>query len=1063
MRAFDTADSLGEPYPGLRPFRRDEAHIFFGRETTIDDMVERLAAHHFLAVTGLSGSGKSSLARTGLLDALDRGLLVEAGSLWRIADFRPGGDPLARLAEALLATTASDASAENRALTEAKLAQGPLGLVQVLDEIKFPATTNLLVLVDQFEEIFRYRKGAARDDVDAFVAMLLASANQRKRPIYVVITMRSDFLGECAQFANLAETINHGQFHTPRLTRDQCRQAIEEPARVYGGCVEEALVTRLLNDIGGNPDQLPLLQHVLMLLWQRARGRTADVQPLLTLADYESLGGVGAMGLEADAAVDAETRGSNGALSDHADRVLAELTSEQQRLAQILFRALTESDSAGDRAVRRPVSLAHAAAIADVPVENLLPVIEAFRASGRSFLMPLAPEPLKPETVLDISHESLIRQWIKLRRWVRDEYQSAEAYRGIERNAKRWKNGVGNLLMSLDLHAAVQWRKAEHPNAAWAQRYGGAFDQVTEFLRASERHRIWRRGLVATAIAIPVILIAGAFWFAFYGITMVLASFAFIDPGYETYVSDVKPQAVLKQDNIGSATPNTIPGGHVINTLALRAALEEGKIGGAPFVLIDALDGSHETIAKAERIPFAGHSGDLHDETQHQLEEKLKTLTGNKRDMPLVFFCQGASCWESYNACLRAIHLGYTHVYWYRGGVNSWNATNDAFDAFAAAAAAELRKIDVSKIKIKMTTVFSNIPGVFSILRGTHIQSDENQLAQPEPTNIDYYHRGVESASRGKADDAILDFNKAIIIAPQNAEAYYNRALAFETEGDYRDAMSDFLEAAALDPAKNAEVQAIILNPKFAIAYNYRGSDYYKKGDYDHAIKDYNQAIQLDPKYVLAYLYRADVYFRKGDYSHAISDYDQAIQLDPKNALAYTYRAYAYSSKGDHARAISDYDEAIRLDPKNVLAYSNRADAYSSKGDYAHAVSDYDEALRLDPENAGTYNSRCWVRVIAGQELERALSDCNESLRIRPNDADALDSRGGAYLKLGRLDEAIADFDAALKIEPKLASSLYGRGLAKLKKGDRTGADADMVTAKAIRADVAERAHYEVK
>src|SRR5437660_590768 len=103
MRMSEAVEALGEPYPGLRSFRRDETHIFFGREATISEMVDRLAAHHFLAVTGISGSGKSSLVRTGLLDALDRGLLVEAGSDWRVADFRPGSQPLAALTAALIA------------------------------------------------------------------------------------------------------------------------------------------------------------------------------------------------------------------------------------------------------------------------------------------------------------------------------------------------------------------------------------------------------------------------------------------------------------------------------------------------------------------------------------------------------------------------------------------------------------------------------------------------------------------------------------------------------------------------------------------------------------------------------------------------------------------------------------------------------------------------------------------------------------------------------------------------------------------------------------------------
>src|SRR4029079_19062634 len=122
---------------------------------TISEMVDRLAEHHFLAVTGISGSGKSSLVRTGLLDALDRGLLVDAGSDWCVADFRPGGQPLSRLTLALVQAFDRTFSDEELGLIEAKLASGPLGLVTWLDEIDFRSETNVLLLVDQFEEIFR--------------------------------------------------------------------------------------------------------------------------------------------------------------------------------------------------------------------------------------------------------------------------------------------------------------------------------------------------------------------------------------------------------------------------------------------------------------------------------------------------------------------------------------------------------------------------------------------------------------------------------------------------------------------------------------------------------------------------------------------------------------------------------------------------------------------------------------------------------------------------------------------------------------------------------------------
>ena len=160
------------------------------------------------------------------------------------------------------------------------------------------------------KEIFRYWQKRDRDEADAFVALLLASAAQNEVHIYVVITMRSDFLGECAVFHGLPESMNDSQYLTPRLTREQCRLAIAGPARVFGGSVEAPLVNRLLNDFGPDPDQLPLLQHALMRMWERAqaRAREAGEAPLVALRDYEELGGL--------------TR----ALSDHADEALHALS-----------------------------------------------------------------------------------------------------------------------------------------------------------------------------------------------------------------------------------------------------------------------------------------------------------------------------------------------------------------------------------------------------------------------------------------------------------------------------------------------------------------------------------------------------------------------------------------------------------------------------------------------------------------------------------------------------------------------------------------------------------------
>ncbi len=491
---MNVSELLRDPYPGLRSFDRNETHLFFGRESVVNVMVDRLAAHRFLTVVGASGSGNASLGRTGLLDALERGLMADAGSEWMVAALRPGHRPLFALAEAVIEATGARRGENDVLPREAMLARGPYGLVEWLRELELSPRTNLLLLVDQFEEIFRYRQGAERDEVAAFVPLLLASAAQRKQRIYVVITMRSDFIGDCAEFPGLAEAINDGQFLTPRLTREQCQQAIEGPAAVCGGKIETALVNRLLNDMGTNPDQLPLMQHALMRLWNTARARAASAAqtgPMLMLDDYEKMGGLGVPEGLAQQLGDVAAARFKGALSGHADEIFADLTEEQQHLAGILFRALTEGEGAGGRDVRRPVTLREAAAVAGVSPEAMYPVVDAFRAAGRNLLMPPPQVSLTAETVIDISHESLIRQWSMLRDWVREEAEAAATYRRLEATAKLWHVNRAELWRRRDLDQAP-WREPDQRNAAWAARYGDAFELAMQFLDASlqaERRR----------------------------------------------------------------------------------------------------------------------------------------------------------------------------------------------------------------------------------------------------------------------------------------------------------------------------------------------------------------------------------------------------------------------------------------------------------------------------------------------------------------------------------------------------------------------------------------------
>ncbi len=370
---------LNLPYPGLRPFRPDETYIYFGREKHTDDLLECLDRSRFLAVIGPSGCGKSSLVNTGLIASLQLGMLASTGARWQVARMQPRGQPMRNLADALVASgvvTPLGQTAERdgsdptfRLWVENTLARGPLGLKEVLQRHPLPANTNLLLVVDQFEEIFRYRRLSSQDEADAFIALLLRSVGLADYPVFVIITMRSDFLGECTVFPGLPEAINAGQFLTPRLSREEISAAIEGPAQVFGGEVQPELVARLLNAMRSGEDQLPVLQHALMRMWILTLEREHNCH-ILDLAEGDSPPVV----LTSEAY--RQAGGLHQALSQHADEAFGELDVEGQRIAHLMFCALTERLQ-GQQDIRRPVALSEVADIANVEWQQVAKVAEA--------------------------------------------------------------------------------------------------------------------------------------------------------------------------------------------------------------------------------------------------------------------------------------------------------------------------------------------------------------------------------------------------------------------------------------------------------------------------------------------------------------------------------------------------------------------------------------------------------------------------------------------------------------------------------------------------------------
>lgn len=483
MNAPD-AVNRSNPFPGLRPFREGEEHLYFGREAQIDDMVDALARARFLAVVGASGSGKSSLINCGLVPALHRGLMTAAGSRWRVVVFRPGGRPIRALAEALAhrgiaASPPADGPFSPADLVETTLRMSRLGLLDAFEHARLPEDTNLLVVADQFEELFRYRHidgcegtqaGAVNEEATAFVNLLLEPRKREGARLYVALTMRSDFLGECAQYYGLPEAINYSQYLVPRLTRDERRIAIEGPIQVAGARITPVLLTQLVNDVGDNPDQLSILQHALNRTWAYWEHQGHMVGSI-DLPHYDAIGGMA------------------HALDRHAERAYAELPDDRSReLCERIFRALT--DRTDMRGIRRPTPLDLLSEICQAPMDDVKRVLDVFRKPSRSFLMPPLDESLVAQSVIDISHESLMRVWQRLARWALDEARLARDFRRVADIAQiYYDERKAALLRDPDLQVALDWMTKHRPNMPWASRYGFDFERTVRFLGESEQAR----------------------------------------------------------------------------------------------------------------------------------------------------------------------------------------------------------------------------------------------------------------------------------------------------------------------------------------------------------------------------------------------------------------------------------------------------------------------------------------------------------------------------------------------------------------------------------------------
>jgi WD40 repeat protein/energy-coupling factor transporter ATP-binding protein EcfA2 len=497
--------SNSNPFPGLRAFKDSESHLFFGREENISDVLAKLDKSHFVAVVGTSGTGKSSLIKAGVLPAIVAPESKQKDEEWKVISINPGSSPMENLARAVCQNPSliDPSEAKDFEANLLKLMNGnPLGLVQAMRPI-LDSDQRLLILIDQFEEVFRFsseERAESKGEYDMFVRLIIETVRQRDVPIYAILTLRSDFLGDCVAFEGLPEAINDGHYLVPRMTKAQLKRAITGPIDFSAGKISPRLIQHITEDLGSSADQLPILQHAMMRCWDYWKENEQSGDPM-DVRHFEAIGDL------------------DDALSNHANEAYDELSATQQVTLEKVLKALT-TKKADNRGVRRPMSLENLMTVTKASKDDIVSCIGPFQKPGRSFILPETSNNPPLSTIYDISHESLMRGWHRLTIWVDEEMDSAEFYGRVCTSALLYQNGESALWRNPDLQFALDWKEKQAPIEAWGNLYNDNFKLGIDFVEKSrsayllERKKKSRRiRLLRFALIVFFLVISGlALW-----------------------------------------------------------------------------------------------------------------------------------------------------------------------------------------------------------------------------------------------------------------------------------------------------------------------------------------------------------------------------------------------------------------------------------------------------------------------------------------------------------------------------------------------------------------------
>lgn len=551
MAQNSNSEQLINPFPGLRPYAVEDSRFYFSYSYRTDEVLSRLRSNRFLTLSGERGSGKASLVHCGVIPALQKGFAGKGGSHWNYISFRPGTNPLKNfalaLANAKVFLEGGKIELSFADQLEEMLLENVHGLLSIFDKYTLQEEHNLLIFIDDFEDVLAHQELYENPaDIFHFLNIILKFIRRSNHPVYLLMSLSSDFLSESSRYPGLPEVINDSQYMIPKMDTTHLRDIIAHACRAARIPVDQQVFVVIQQDfqqLNPNNYQIQFLLRKMTDLWIAA----GSGRGVLDMKYYEKAGG-----LERSIEISAEN-------------IYGRLTKTQKSICSSLFRTISRGSESGRT---QAVQVEHVSAAAQASVDEVIQVINAFsfekldlieviqsydveeRLDSLDDLLNHPFSPVNRYSKITLRNTELAESWQRLEHWREEEKKAADIYMRLATAASLYQQNKKGFYTNPELETALNWYKRENPGDAWANYYAPGYHEAIEYLLASEQNhrehlrqeRLRQEHKVKRDKQVKWLLIAGVV------LSLTLAGWAYKERLYEM---ELQAELTIKSSKLG--------------------------------------------------------------------------------------------------------------------------------------------------------------------------------------------------------------------------------------------------------------------------------------------------------------------------------------------------------------------------------------------------------------------------------------------------------------------------------------------------------------------------------